>query len=472
MKYDLIVLGGGAAGLSCAVGATLVGAKVLLIEKNKLGGDCLYHGCIPSKTLIQSAKVAELISRAKEYGLQAKQLPVDLSAVMQHVHDTIETVGDNDQPKRFERMVIKVVFGAPCFIDKHTIAVNHVQYTAKRIVIATGSHPLIPQIKGLDTIPYLTNVNIFELKKLPEHLIVIGSGPIGIEMAQAFLRLGSKVSVIVHSKLILSKEDKEIASLLQQRLAEEGIVFYCNTDTQEVVQDKNSIIVRTKQNDRSVDIKGSHLLIATGRSPNIEGLGLERAGIAHDAKRIFANAKLQTNVKDIYAIGDINGEYLFTHAANYEAGIAVQNALFGLGRKADYGNLPWTTFTDPELARIGLHEEDCKAQGITYVAYKHEFKKVDRAQAEIETHGMVKILCDKKGKILGASILGAHAGEMIHELLLAKKEGIPVSSIAQTVHVYPTLAEAVKKAAEGYYRERLFTPAKKRLYRFLMRLRR
>ncbi len=464
---DLVIIGGGAGGLVVASVAAQLGLKVTLIEKEeKLGGDCLHYGCVPSKTLIQAAKVASLMRRGEEFGLPAVEPVVDLAKVNAHVKSVIEHIQPHDDPQRFRDYGCEVIFGTAEFIDPHTVRVNNEIINAKRFVIATGSRPFVPPIEGLQEAGYLTNIEIFSLQTLPERLLVLGGGPIGLEMAQAFHRLGSKVTVVERLPTILPQEDPEVAAVLQKKLANDGITFFTSTSAEKVSSDGK---IRTVFCSDNIKIDCEQLLVAVGRKPNIENLGLEAAGITFTPKGINIDRRMRSSQKHIYVVGDVCGPYPFTHMAEYQAGIVISNAIFRFPKKTDYRVVPWVTYTDPELARVGLTEQQAKQRGINPTVLRFDFKDIDRALAEVETTGFTKLITHK-GKILGASILGPHAGELIHEIVLAMHSGIKISEISATIHAYPTLAQIHRRTVNTMYAPTLFSARTRTLVKWINRL--
>jgi len=451
--YDVIVLGGGAAGLVAASASAFLGAKTALIEKNKLGGDCTWFGCIPSKTLLKSAQVYSLLKHLEEFGISVlKPGEYDTSRVMSHVRDIIKKISARHPPEVFERRGIKVVFGDSKFIDNKTIGLNNNRITSKRFIICTGSRPLVPPAEGLKDINYLTNETVFDLEALPKSMAILGAGPIGIELAQAFSRLGAEVSIIEMAERILFREDEEVAKVLTDRLIEEGIKIY--TGKKAVKFSKSSeltaITVEDKNKNQSV-IKAEKIIIAVGRQANVQGLGLEKAGVKYSNKGIEVDAALRTSANNIYACGDVAGPYQFSHMAEYQAVISAGNALLPFKRKVNYSTVPWCTFTDPEVARVGLTEEEAKAKYKNIIVYRSLYSGNDRAVTDIEEKGLAKLITHKKGYILGAHIAGVNAGEIIHEYVLAKSSGLKIGNLSSAIHIYPTLAQVVKRSADQYY---------------------
>lgn len=466
-KRDLVIIGGGAGGLVVASVAAQLGLKVTLIEKQeKLGGDCLHTGCIPSKTLLKVSKVAALMRRAQEFGLESVEPQVDLGRVNNHVQSVIEHIQQHDDPERFRGYGCEVIFGHAQFNDPHSVRVNGRTIAGRRMVIATGSQPVIPAIDGLQNSPYLTNESLFSLRDLPARLVVLGGGAIGLEMAQAFARLGSRVSVVEKLPHLLPQEDPEVADRLCDILRAEGIEVHTSTAAERVERQGDGHVVRCSDN---LDLAADRILVAVGRRPDIEGLGLDAAGLEYDARGIKVDARMRCTQKHIYACGDVCGPYRFTHMAEYQAGIVISNAVFRLPRKTDYRVVPWVTYTDPELARVGLIAEQARSQGIEPTVLQFPFRDIDRALAEVEPHGQVKLVVHK-GKILGATILGPHAGELIHELVLAMKTGARIGDISATIHAYPTLAQVHRRTVNSWYARKLFSPGTRRMVRWLNRL--
>ncbi|MFC1495651.1 dihydrolipoyl dehydrogenase family protein, partial [Thermodesulfobacteriota bacterium] len=413
--FDIGVIGGGAAGLTVSAGSSQFGAKTLLVEKEKiLGGDCLHYGCVPSKTLIKSAKVYHLLKNTLKYGLpEIKVPPVEYSKIGERIKSVIDTIQKHDSEDRFCSLGVQVVYGLPSFLDSHTIELEGKRYSAKKWVIATGSSPAIPKLNGLETIPFITNKEIYSLSELPEEIIILGAGPIAVEMAQAFCRLGSKVIVIQRSGQILSKEDKDMADTVMDILASEGVEFYLNSSVLNVNRIGNEVEITIKNKDgEESKLKAEKLLVAMGRSPNLDGLKLEKAGVEYDKKGVKVDSRLRTSRKHIYAAGDVTGKYQFTHAAGYEGSIVISNAIFHLPRKTDYAFLPWCTYTDPELASIGLNEKRAGDAGIKYSVWTEEFKNNDRSLAEGEESGRIKMILDEKEKPIGVQILGQNGGDL------------------------------------------------------------
>ncbi|MBI4115186.1 MAG: dihydrolipoyl dehydrogenase [Candidatus Omnitrophica bacterium] len=477
-QFDLVIIGGGVAGLVTASGAAQFGAKVALVEKESLGGDCLHWGCVPTKTLVQSAKVASLIKRSEEFGIEKSGAQVNFKKVMNRMRSVQERIGKNDDPERFRKMGVEVIFGEGKFIDPHTFETNGKQgrrVQAKKFLIATGSRPVILPIPGLKESGALTNITALQLKDLPKSIAILGAGPIGMEFAQVFARLGSKVTVIEKMGQILPREDKELADALEGILKKEGIDIVTCMEVKEVKGNGNGkrLLAAQCEIHGNLNLEVDEVMIAIGRAPNIEGLNLQLIGVEHDKKGIKVDTTMRTSLRHIFAAGDVTGLYPFTHVAEYQAGIVVSNALFPfMNRKTDYRVVPWVTYTDPELGRVGMTEAEAKKEyGEKNIqVFKFQFEDVDRAVIEGEGHGLIKLVCDRKNQILGAHLLGPNAGELLHEFALAMKARIPITQISQTIHVYPTLSQAVKRSCDQYYREKLFSGWFPKLAKRLIRL--
>jgi pyruvate/2-oxoglutarate dehydrogenase complex dihydrolipoamide dehydrogenase (E3) component len=458
--YDIGIIGGGAAGLTVASGAAQLGAKTLLVEKEKaLGGDCLHYGCVPSKTLIRSAHVYHLIKSGPMFGLpEISPPPVDFRNIAARIQSVIEVIQKHDSAERFCRLGVKVEFGNPFFRDEHTIDLDGKPVSARSWVIATGSSPDIPHLEGLDKTPFLTNRDIFSLDKLPGSMIILGAGPIAIEMAQAFCRLGSRVTVIQRGAQILSREDRDMADIVRQTLEEEGVVFHLNSSVLRIRDLGHAREVEIKNAaDETLRLKAEAILVALGRSPNATGLGLEKISIPFDRKGIKVNNYLKTSHKHIYAAGDVIGGHQFTHVAGYEGGVVISNAVFHLPRKTDYAFVPWCTYTHPELAGIGMNEKRATEAGIDYSVLIEEFSNNDRGLAEGEGKGRIKLLLDKKENPIGIQILGAHGGELLGEWVAALNGKVGLSKIASAIHPYPTLGEINKKVAGALFAPKIFS---------------
>jgi pyruvate/2-oxoglutarate dehydrogenase complex dihydrolipoamide dehydrogenase (E3) component len=469
--YDLIVIGGGSAGLVAAGGSATLGAKVALIEKNLLGGDCLYTGCVPSKTLIKSAKFAHQAKEAKKYGfqkLEPKFLNDEFASITNRVQNVIEIIEEHDAPEVFEQMGVEVVFGSPRFISKNEIEVSLKNsdekrvMKAKRFCISTGSRPFVPPIEGLSDAGFITNEEVFHVKELPKRLIVLGGGAIGMELGQSFARFGSKVTVVEMGERILSKEDAEVAALVEKVLIAEGLEVLTETKAVKVHKNSNNTkIVTVERDGKTFEIEADEILVAVGRQPNIDGLDLEKAGVEFDKKQIKTDDFLQTSNKNIFAAGDVTAHFQFTHTADYEAQVVIQNVFvpFPFKKKTDFRVVPWATFTEPEIGRVGMTEKEAqdKFGADSVKVYKVNFTENDRAQAESATEGFAKIVTNKD-KIIGATLVGEHAGELIHEFVWAMKENLKISQLNKIIRVYPTLAKITQAVGTEATLESLKSP--------------
>ena len=458
--FDIGIIGGGAAGLTIAAGSAQLGAKTLLIEKEKeLGGDCLHFGCVPSKTLIRTAHIYHMMKNAEAYGLPSLDLPpVDYQEVVKRIQSVIQTIQKHDSVERFCGLGARVEFGSPRFSDDRSVLLNGTRLSAKQWVIATGSKPGVPSIEGLDKTAYLTNLDIFSMDHLPKSMIVLGAGPIATEMAQAFNRLGTQVTVLQRSGQILSKEDKDMADEVMKVLTTEGVLFHLNASVLRVndLGHEKGVVIRDSQGEE-LTLKAESILVAMGRRPNTEGLGLEDIGVESERGGIKVDNRLRTSQRHIYAAGDVTGSFQFTHAAGYEGGIVISNAIFHLPRKADYTFLPWCTYTDPELASIGMNEKRAKEAGINYSVLTEAFKDNDRSLAEGEEVGMIKMILDAKEKPIGVQILGPQAGELLSEWVAVLNGKVKLSTLAAAIHPYPTLGEINKRVAGSYLSPKIFS---------------
>lgn len=470
--FDIGIIGGGAAGLTVASGSAQLGAKTLLIEKEKvLGGDCLHYGCVPSKTLIKTAHVYHLMNNSAQFGLpEVKGPPVDYEKVVDRIRSVIAKIQEHDSEERFCSLGAKVEFGDPAFLDEHSIQLNGNRFSAKNWVIATGSSPAIPPIEGLDKTPFITNKEIFYLSRLPRSLIVLGGGPIAIEMTQAFNRLGTEVHVVQRSGRILSKEDHDMADEVMERLSSEGVMFHTGSAIQGVKDLGKTRAVTIRKDDKVIDLEAEEILVAMGRSPNIEGLNLDKTGVEFDRKGIKVDNRLRSSQKHIYAAGDVTGQYQFTHAAGYEGGIVLSNAIFHLPRKTDYTNLPWCTYTDPELASIGMNEKRATDAGIDFNVWIEKFENNDRSLAEGERYGKIKMILDEKEKPIGVQILGPQAGELLSEWVAIMNGKVKLSTLASAVHPYPTLGEINKRVVGTFFSPKIFSDKIKKGLKFFFNL--
>jgi pyruvate/2-oxoglutarate dehydrogenase complex dihydrolipoamide dehydrogenase (E3) component len=451
LTSDICVLGGGPGGLSVAAAAAAFGVPTVLIERSKMGGDCLNTGCVPSKALLAAAKRAESIRSAGAFGLNVQNIGVNFTKVHDRVHSVIAALAPTDSAERLTGLGVRVIREHAEFKDRNTVTAGGIEIRARRFVIATGSAPAVPPIAGLDSGPFLTNESIFNLKERPEHLIIIGAGPVGLEMGQAFRRLGSSVTVLEAAQP-LANDDPECVAILLDRLEQEGIVIRCGVKVIGISHAGGAVTATIEAAGAEQTITGSHLLVATGRRPVIDGLGLDAAGIRYDRRGIVVNRKLKTSNWRVYAIGDCAaGHSLFTHAANYHAGLVIRNALFRLPVRANNSAIPWATYTDPELAHTGLTEAQARARRIKIRIARWPYHDNDRAQIERDTHGHIKVITTRNGKIVGATIVGAQAGELIAMWTLAIARGLNIRVFTNIVLTYPTLSELGKRAAIDFF---------------------
>ena len=452
IRADLCVIGAGSGGLSIAAGAVQMGASVILIEQSRMGGECLNTGCVPSKALLAAAARGD-----------------DFAAAYDHMRQVIAAIEPHDSAERFRGLGAHVVFGKAQFVARRFLEVGDTSVTARRFIVATGSAPVIPSIPGLGSVPYFTNETLFDSAPEPRHLLVLGGGPVGVEMAQAYRRLGAEVT-LVERKRLLGRDDPELVPIVRAQLIEDGVTIHEETPVTAVQADGAGVALTCGSGDASLRLSGSHLLVAAGRRPKIEGLGLEDAGVALNDGVPLIDARLRTTNKRIFAIGDVVGPYRFTHTASYQARIVITNALFRLPARVRYDAVPWVTYTDPELAHVGLSEAEARAKGNEVRILRFPFEENDRAIAEGATRGLVKVVATRRGRVLGASIVGAHAGELILPWVLAVKYRLGVGKLAQAIVPYPTLSEASARAAGSFHAPMLFGPRTKRLVRMLARL--
>ena len=471
ISADLCIIGAGSGGLSLAAASAQLGLNVVLVEKHKMGGDCLNYGCVPSKALIAAGRRAHLMRTAGAFGIEPVDPRVEPQLVHQHVHSVIAAIAPNDSVERFTGLGVTVIQAAGRFVDRSTVAAGDTTIRAAKFCIATGSSPAVPPIPGLDQVPYFTNETIFDNHRAIGHLIVIGGGPIGLELAQAHARLGAQVTVLEGLKA-LAKDDPEVSGIVLKHLANEGIAIREGAKVERVEGRPGAVRVSFMAGDGAAHVDGTHILVATGRKPNVSDLNLEAAGIRHDRRGIQVSNALKTSNSKVFAIGDVTGGLQFTHVANYHAGIVLRQLITGplagvAGAKVRNDHVPWVTYTDPELAHIGLTEEQAKARGGSINVYRWPFHDNDRAQAERTTDGLVKVVTDKKGRILGASIVGEHAGELIQVWSLAVSQGLKIQAMTQWIAPYPTLGEVNKRAALGYYAQQAGKPIVKKTISFL-----
>ena len=469
IKADLCVIGAGSGGLTVAAGGSQMGAKVVLIEKGEMGGDCLNYGCVPSKALLAAGHAAQNMRDAGRFGITAVEPEIDFAAVKRHVKGVVEGIAPMDSQARFEGMGVQVIRAAGRFTGPREVEAGGMRIQARRFVVATGSSAAIPPIPGIADVPVLTNETIFDLEVKPDHLIVIGGGPIGAEMAQAHRQLGCRVTVLEMFAL-LGRDDPEAADVVRRRMLAEGIDIREGIAIERVSGGAGGITVTIGKDGGTEDIQGSHLLVAAGRKANVDGLGLEEAGIEFSPKGIAVDARLRTTNKRVFAIGDVAGGYQFTHVAGYHGGIVLRNALFWLPAKANHDAVPWVTYTAPELAQVGLTDIQAKERlGGGIGVLRWSFAENDRASAERNGEGFAKIITDRKGRILGATIVGPHAGELILPWVMAVSGKWKIGKMAGAMAPYPTLSEAGKRAAGSWYTPKIFSERMRRIVRFLQK---
>ncbi|WP_335872354.1 dihydrolipoyl dehydrogenase family protein [Bacillus sp. 2205SS5-2] len=456
-KYDLIVIGGGAGGLTVASGAASLGAQVALVEKNSsLGGDCLHYGCVPSKSLIAAANEVYHSRKLPDFGFHVTG-SVDMKKVKERVKGAVAHIQEHDSTERFENMGVDVFFGAASFEDAHTVTIgNQEKIAGKRIIIATGSRPVIPNFPGLKEAGFETNETIFDREELPETMIFIGGGPIGLEIAQAYSRLGTKTIVLERSEAVLGKEDEEIQQLAIEFLSKE-IDIRTEVEVKEVKVDGKNKIVLYEKNGKIEEVIGDALFLGVGRKPNTDTLNLEKIGVeVNERGHIVVNDRLQSSVPHIYGIGDINGAFPFTHGAGMEGKLIVQNAVLGLRRKVSYDTLPWTTYTSPEIFHVGKTEKEARESEDEISVYQNGLEEVDRFVADANVTGTVKIITNKRGKILGAHAVGKGAGDWMQTVIFAMEKGAKIGELSTMIYPYPNHAAAIQRTADQYWREKLF----------------
>ncbi|WP_417675496.1 dihydrolipoyl dehydrogenase family protein [Roseibium sp.] len=468
LKPDICVIGAGSAGLSVAAAAAAFGVDVVLIEQGKMGGDCLNTGCVPSKALLASAKAAVAEASGKKLGVRVGAVEVDFARANDHVQAVIAAIAPHDSEERFEGLGVTVLKHHARFTEPDCVLAGETEIRARRFVIATGSRAAVPPIPGLDTVPYLTNETLFDLRQAPEHLIVIGGGPIGMEMAQAHRRLGSTVTVIEAQKA-LGKDDPEQAAIVIDALRSEGVTILEDTKVAGVEKAGSgvSVSVETPEGVRRA-LEGSHLLVATGRAPTVDGLDLEKAGVAYSRKGIEVDRGLRTSNRRIYAVGDVTGGLQFTHVAGYHAGLVIRSILFRLPAKENRDLIPWVTYTSPELGHVGLSEAEARRRhGDKVRVLRADYAGNDRARAEGKTVGCLKLIAGPGGRLLGADIVGTQAGEIVNLLSLAVSQKMTMKALAGFVAPYPTLGELVRRAAISYYGDAPKNPWVRRVVQFL-----
>lgn len=470
-EFDIVVIGGGSAGLVVAAGGSALGAKVALVERARLGGDCLWYGCVPSKTLLKSARIAYEMRNADRWALAPADPNPQIAQVMERVRAVIREIEPHDSPERFRGLGVDVIEGEGRFVSPDAFDVAGRTLTAKTFVIATGSRPAIPDVPGLDGVPYLTNETVFDLREQVPSLLVVGAGPVGVELAQAFQRLGSEVTVVDAASRALPREDADVAGVVQGRLAGEGVRFRFDASLLRVEGRAGEIAATIRSHDGHEEtLRATHLLIAAGRKLNVERLGLDAAGVAVADGRIVVDDRLRTTRRSICVAGDVAGGPQFTHLAEHHAGIVLRHAIFRMRWTKPSTILPWCTYTDPEIARVGVSEGEASQRGIAHRVYRFAFDEIDRARAEGEAEGFAKLVTDPKGRILGAAIVGPHAGELIAEITLAMTRGLSAKHLSAAIHAYPTLASIARRVADQRMKESL-TPSGKAWIRRIFGLR-
>ena len=448
-RYDLAVIGGGTAGLVSSAVSAGIGARTALIEQHRLGGECLWTGCVPSKAILRSASVLHTLRRAAEFGIDVQGGRADFARVMERVHAIIRAIEPHDSPERFRAMGVDVIEGRARFLSPGEADVGGRRVRAKRWILATGSRTAVSPIPGLEAAGYLTHESLWELRALPESLVVLGAGPIGLEMAQAFARLGSSVTVVDTAPRVLEREDPEIAAVLARHLEREGIRLLLQSKVMSIRVEGGMKVVRVGD----TELRAAEILVATGRRPNVEEMGLEAIGVEVTENGVSVDGTLRTSAHNVWAAGDVVGPYRFTHVADYQARIAAPNALFPLRRKVDYRVVPWCTYTDPEVARVGLTEAEAREEwGDKAAVYRYAHDSLDRALCDGEPDGLTKLVLDPKGRVAGAHVVGPRAGETIHEAVLAVRQRLKLSELSGMIHVYPTYPESLKRAADAYLR--------------------
>jgi pyruvate/2-oxoglutarate dehydrogenase complex dihydrolipoamide dehydrogenase (E3) component len=461
--YDLAVIGGGSAGLTAAIIAGRVGAKSILIDKERLGGDCTHYGCIPSKSLIRCAKVAHTTRQAGRYGVRIPQIEVDYGRVAAYVREAIARVESHETPEVLAQHRVEVAFGGARFLSPTRIRVGGREIEASRSILAVGSRATSPSIPGLDEVGAINHVGLFELTKLPPRIVVVGAGPVGMEMGQALSRLGAEVTILQRGPRVLTRDDAELAELLAGYVREE-LRLVCNANIVEATAVDESKAIVFEANGKQEAIVCDEIMVAVGRKPNLEGLGLEQAGVSFNQHGVVVNDKLRTSAREIWACGDCTGSLQFTHFAEAQARIAARNALFAGSQYFEEDSTPWVTFTDPELAHVGMTEAEATRTGKRYEVYRYPYDRLDRAICEGETNGLAKLVATPKGKILGASILGPRAGEAIAEIVVAMRAGIAIQELSSFTHPYPVMNRVVRRLGDERFMARGIGSFKQRLF--------
>jgi pyruvate/2-oxoglutarate dehydrogenase complex dihydrolipoamide dehydrogenase (E3) component len=470
LKTEVCIIGAGSGGLSVAAGTAQLGLDTILIERDAMGGDCLNTGCVPSKALLAAAKRAHLYRKGDIIGIAKVESEIDYAGVMEHVHETIKAIEPNDSQQRFEGLGVHVIRESATLDSSGLIRAGEDIIKSRYVILATGSRPVVPPIPGINYEKVLTNESIFKLRQRPQHLLIIGGGPIGIEMAQAHKRLGSEVSVFDMAN-ILPRDDKENVDILRHLLKSEGINLHEEVSIKEVIHNMDNVTLMIEDKNGTKKVTGSHLLVAAGRRPVTDGLGLDEANITYGKSGIKVDSRLRTSRKNIFAIGDVAGGPQFTHIAGYHAGIIIRNICFKIPAKTDYHALPWVTYTDPEIAQVGLTLETARDKyGTGIKMAEWEFNENDRAIAERTTDGKVRIITNRRGKLLGASLIGPHAGELSNLWALAISSGLKIGAVAGMIAPYPTLGEINKRVAGAWYAPSLFSNKTRFMVKLLQKL--
>ena len=475
--HDIIIIGGGAAGLTAAAGCSQLGMRTALIENQHMGGDCLYHGCVPSKTLLKTATVYSQAARFSDYGLpRLSWLPQpSASDVMARVRGVIESIAPHDSPERFEQLGVEVFLSGAKFVGKNEVKLQggdtSARLSAERIIVSTGSSPAVPPIPGLQEAGFITNLDVFDLERFPERLIVLGGGPIGVEMAQAFARLGTAVRLIDKAAHVLPREDADMADYVEAALRRDGVELSLAAEIVSVESGKKEKLVNIRRNGQEMQLAGDEILVALGRRGNTAELDLEAAGIETERSFIKVDRKLRSSNPRVYAAGDVNGKYLFTHVAGAEGSFLVKQLALHLPGSMSYQNVPWCTYSDPELASIGYNETRAQQAGLTYRTVYTGFDEIDRARAEGYEEGQIKILLDSKERIIGVQIAAGHAGELLLPAVIAVQQRWKLGTLMKPMYPYPTMAEIHKRAAGNYLSPKLFNPRVRRILTTLFRFR-
>lgn len=473
-QYDLIVIGGGAAGLTTASGAAQLGARTLLVNAQPdLGGDCLHHGCVPSKALLHAAKVARTVRTSAAAGIDAPLERVDWQQVKQHIQHAQAVIQEHDATERFQKLGVEVIIGRARFLDPHTIEIatetDTQTLTSRMFCIATGSRPFIPPIPGIDTVDYLTNETVFTMSELPQSMAIVGAGPIGCELGQAFARLGVAVTLINRAAHILDRESDRTSTMMESVFRQEQISLVLDGEIMSVSRtpERHIETIFQHHDGNTQEIQTESLLIATGRVPAIDTLNLEAAGVASTRRGITVDDRLRTSQRHIYAAGDCNGMMPFTHSAGHQGSVVVSNAIIGIPQKANFWNTPRVTYTAPEIASIGDSAQQLDNKGTPYTTLTSRYDKQDRALTEADSVGYVELRVDKRGRLLGGDIIATNAGEMLPELVLLRQQRLSVRALLSTIHAYPTRAELIKTAISQHYGKQLFSDRVRSILRFL-----